>query len=66
MVVGNHIWEECLGEEVVAVCVDLECEVERGLGGCEDRVSTSKAGIVDQNRWVADLLGDAGCNVSNL
>jgi hypothetical protein len=60
VVVGDHVWQELLGEVVVREGVDLEGQVDVELCGFEDRLAAHDTRVVDQHGGVAHGGADLG------
>ena len=54
----QHSREECLDCDPVTKKIDAENLLEKLIGRVKDGMSSSDAGVVDQDGWCADILAD--------
>lgn len=60
MVALDHAGQELLGKEVVRERVHVEGQADVLFGGVEDALAARAAGVVDEDRGVAEGAADGG------
>ena len=60
MVVGDHVWQELLGEEVVRESVDFEGQVDVLFCAFENGLAAHDAGVVYEDGGIAEGGADGG------